>query len=125
MRRLLLLLVGLAILVAGSAGLSAQTETPQSLLKKGRAVLSQTEGELQLPGLKEPVQVHLDGLFLDAEHGRQLLVPVTAGEQRQQLPLSGSESRRGESLVLREPQEPRPGAVSPRAPAKGLVSTAT
>src|SRR6266566_4129232 len=55
--------------------------------------------------LKEPMEVHLDGLLLDAEHGGKLLIPIAAGEQRQQLPLSRSESPFCESVVLRESRE--------------------
>jgi penicillin amidase len=35
-------------------------ETPESLLKEARAVLAQLEGEIKVPGLKEPVEVLRD-----------------------------------------------------------------
>jgi penicillin amidase len=38
----------------------APKESPEELLKKARQVLAQTEGELKLPGLKEPVEVLRD-----------------------------------------------------------------
>ena len=57
MRRFHHLLV-LVLLLPGRA-LPAD-ETPESLLKKSRAVLAQLEGEIKLPGLKEPVEVLRD-----------------------------------------------------------------
>ncbi len=44
-------------------GLSAraqQADTPEALLQKAKAVLSQLDGEVKLPGLKEPVEVLRD-----------------------------------------------------------------
>jgi penicillin amidase len=52
--------VALVVLFASAGVLSAQQETPQALLKQGRAVLAQTDGDLNLPGLKEPVEVLRD-----------------------------------------------------------------
>src|SRR6516165_2464685 len=42
------------------AASATQTETPDSLLKKASAVLAQLEGEVKVPGLKEPVEVLRD-----------------------------------------------------------------
>src|SRR5262249_49761228 len=42
-----------------SAG-AQQADTPEALLQKAKAVLSQLDGEIALPGLKEPVEVLRD-----------------------------------------------------------------
>src|ERR1700686_3271592 len=73
---------------------------------------------LDVKFLKEPMEVHLDGLLLDAEHGGELLVTVTAGEQEQPPRLGGGESRSRGWVLLREPrQRGRGGAPGgPRLP---------
>ncbi len=51
----------LLALLASVSVLSAQAaETPESLQKKATAVLAQLEGEIKIPGLKEPVEVLRD-----------------------------------------------------------------
>jgi penicillin amidase len=58
MRRLLLTLVALPILLVPEGAGAA--DTAADLLKRARAVLAQVEGELAVPGLKEPVTVLRD-----------------------------------------------------------------
>jgi penicillin G amidase len=52
-----------ALFVSACLGLSAYgqpVETPEALLQKAKSVLAQLDGELKLPGLKEPVEVLRD-----------------------------------------------------------------
>jgi penicillin amidase len=52
-------LAGLLIVVA-DAGAQQPKESPEALLAKAKQVLAQTEGEMKLPSLKEPVEVLRD-----------------------------------------------------------------
>lgn len=58
MNRLVPVLV--IVLAHGSALPAAAAETPESLLAKSSAVLARLEGEIKVPGLKEPVEVLRD-----------------------------------------------------------------
>lgn len=60
MKRLLLCVVALISLGLLSGPTIPAAETPESLLQKSRAVLAQLDGELAIPGLKEPVEVLRD-----------------------------------------------------------------
>src|SRR5919198_4863557 len=50
----------LLLLAHGSAPPARAAETPESLHQKASAVLAQLEGEIKVPGLKEPVEVLRD-----------------------------------------------------------------
>jgi penicillin G amidase len=50
----------LVLFARGGALPARAAETPESLQKKARAVLAQLEGEIRVPGLKEPVEVLRD-----------------------------------------------------------------
>ena len=50
----------LALLSVGSARPAPAAESAESLLRKASAVLAQLEGEIKVPGLKEPVEVLRD-----------------------------------------------------------------
>ena len=50
----------LVLLAPGGALPARAAETPESLHWKARAVLARLEGEIQVPGLKEPVEVLRD-----------------------------------------------------------------
>ena len=50
----------LVLLANGGALLARAAETLESLHKKANAVLAQLEGEIKVPGLKEPVEVLRD-----------------------------------------------------------------
>src|ERR671931_779675 len=50
----------LLLLAHGSALPARAAETPESLHQKASAVLAQLEGEIKVPGLKEPVEVLRD-----------------------------------------------------------------
>ncbi len=59
--RLLLALAGVFLLAANvNAQPPAVQHSPEELLQKSKQALAQTEGELKLPGLKEPVEVLRD-----------------------------------------------------------------
>ncbi len=58
MKRFIFWMVVLATLLSSRAMRAA--ETPESLLQRARSVLAQLEGEITLPGLKEPVEVLRD-----------------------------------------------------------------
>src|SRR5262245_43951549 len=53
-------LPALVLVLLTAAALPAQPGSPADTLKKSRAVLSQTDGDLALPGLKAPVEVLRD-----------------------------------------------------------------
>jgi penicillin amidase len=50
----------LVLLAHGIAPPALAADTPESLHKKASAVLAQLEGEIKVPGLKEPVEVLRD-----------------------------------------------------------------
>ena len=50
----------LALLAHGAALSGRAAETPESLREKASAVLAQLEGEIKVPGLKQPVEVLRD-----------------------------------------------------------------
>ncbi|MCI0705495.1 MAG: penicillin acylase family protein, partial [Planctomycetia bacterium] len=56
-----MLLVGVMLAFANTSAQPPKPKhTPEELLKKAKQVLAQTEGELKLAGLKEPVEVLRD-----------------------------------------------------------------
>src|SRR5262249_26443895 len=50
----------LILLAQGSALSAGSAEAPESLHRKASAVLARLEGEIKVPGLKEPVEVLRD-----------------------------------------------------------------
>src|SRR5438552_2492977 len=59
MKHTLLAVLSLTLLAPGRLG-ARDESTPGDLLKRARAVLAQVEGEIALPGLKEPVEILRD-----------------------------------------------------------------
>src|SRR6267142_2382601 len=53
--------IGLACLLLGSLAGRGAAETPAELLDRARGALTQIEGTIRVPGLREPVEVLRDG----------------------------------------------------------------